>query len=101
MYSIGEHNVVIGPGAVSNAWRNGRTILMRMNATVLHNVEIGDFHHQLPAVSSKKNENRERSFVVGIPAAIKEENCQRTGMVEPERLKSMPTWPANNKPSRL
>ena len=69
--TIGE-NAVIGHGAVSNAWKIGNNVLIGMNATVLHNVEIGDYSIiAAGCVVKEKMKIPERSFVVGVPAEIK------------------------------
>ncbi len=69
--TIGD-NVVIGHGAVSNAWKIGNNVLIGMNSTVLHDVEIGDYSIiAAGCVVKEKMKIPERSFVVGVPAAIK------------------------------
>jgi carbonic anhydrase/acetyltransferase-like protein (isoleucine patch superfamily) len=69
--TIGD-NAVIGHGAVSNAWKIGNNVLIGMNSTVLHDVEIGDYSIiAAGCVVKEKMKIPERSFVVGVPAAIK------------------------------
>jgi carbonic anhydrase/acetyltransferase-like protein (isoleucine patch superfamily) len=69
--TIGD-NVHIGHGAVINCRRIGNNVLIGMNATILHDAEIGDFciigagclviqGMQIP----------DKSFVAGIPGKIK------------------------------
>ena len=69
--TIGE-NVIIGHGAVSNACRIGDNVMVSMNATLLHEVEIGDYSIiAAGCVVKEKMKVPERSFVVGVPAEIK------------------------------
>jgi carbonic anhydrase/acetyltransferase-like protein (isoleucine patch superfamily) len=69
--SIGE-NVIIGHGAVSNAVKIGNNVLISMNSTILHDVEIGDYSIiAAGCVVKEKMKIPERSFVVGVPAEIK------------------------------
>ena len=69
--TIGE-NVIIGHGAVSNAFKIGNNVVIGMNSTLLHNVEIGDYSIiAAGCVVKEKMKIPEKSFVVGIPAEIK------------------------------
>jgi carbonic anhydrase/acetyltransferase-like protein (isoleucine patch superfamily) len=69
--TIGD-NVVIGHGAVSNAWKIGNNVLIGMNSTVLHDVEIGDYSIiAAGCVVKEKMKVPERSFVVGVPGVVK------------------------------
>ena len=68
---IGE-NVIIGHGAVSNACKIGDNVLIGMNSTILHDVEIGNYSIiAAGCVVKEKMKIPERSFVVGVPAEIK------------------------------
>ena len=70
---IGD-NVVIGHGAVLNCRRVGNNTLIGMNATILHDVEIGNFCVIAAAcVVSQGMKIPDRSFVVGVPGRIKGE----------------------------
>ena len=69
--TIGE-NVIVGHGAVSNARRIGNNVVIGMNSTLLHDVEIGDYAIiAAGCVVTEKMKVPEKSFVVGIPARIK------------------------------
>ena len=69
--TIGE-NVIIGHGAVSNAHSIGNNVLISMNSTILHDAEIGEYSIiAAGCVVKEKMKIPERSFVVGVPAAIK------------------------------
>jgi len=68
---IGD-NVQIGHGAVLNCKRIGNHVLIGMNSTILHDVEIGDFC--IIGAGGMVGEGvkiPERSFAVGIPARVK------------------------------
>jgi carbonic anhydrase/acetyltransferase-like protein (isoleucine patch superfamily) len=83
---IGE-NVIIGHGAVSNACKIGNNVVIGMNSTLLHNVEIGDYSIVAAGcVVKEKMKIPEKSFVVGVPAAIK-------GKISDEQL-----WWSKNSP---
>jgi len=84
MPAIGD-NVIMGHGAVSNAYRIGNNVVIGMNSTLLHNVEIGDYAIiAAGCVVKEKMKVPERSFVVGVPAAIKGKISERTIVVEPK-----------------
>ena len=83
--TIGE-NAVIGHGAVSNAWKIGNNVLIGMNATVLHNVEIGDYSIiAAGCVVKEKMKISGKVVCCRRPRRNQGKNCQRTGMVEPEQ----------------
>jgi carbonic anhydrase/acetyltransferase-like protein (isoleucine patch superfamily) len=66
------NNVHIGHGAVLNCRKIGNNVLVGMNATVLHDVEIGDFC--IIAAGCMVGEGMkvpDRSLVVGVPGRIK------------------------------
>lgn len=74
---IGD-NVHIGHGAVMNCHRIGNHVLIGMNATILHDAEIGDFCIiGAGCLVSQGMKIPDKSFVVGVPAKIK-------GQVSPE-----------------
>lgn len=75
--TIGD-NVLFGHGAVSNGRKLGSNILIGMNATILHDVEIGDYT-VIAAGTVIKEQTRipSRSFVAGVPGQIK-------GGIEPQ-----------------
>ncbi|MBW1767465.1 MAG: gamma carbonic anhydrase family protein, partial [Deltaproteobacteria bacterium] len=77
--SIGD-NVVIGHGAVVNCKSIGSNVLIGINATLLHNAEIGDYCI-IGAACLITHEMKvpDNSFVVGIPAKIK-------GKITPQQL---------------
>jgi carbonic anhydrase/acetyltransferase-like protein (isoleucine patch superfamily) len=67
---IGD-NVHIGHGAVLNCRRIGSHVLVGINATILHDVDIGDFCIiGAAAMVSQGMTIPDRSFVVGVPAKI-------------------------------
>jgi carbonic anhydrase/acetyltransferase-like protein (isoleucine patch superfamily) len=69
--TIGD-NVLFGHGAVSNGRRIGSNVLIGMNATILHDVEIGDYTViAAGTVLKEKTIIPERSFVTGIPGEVK------------------------------
>jgi carbonic anhydrase/acetyltransferase-like protein (isoleucine patch superfamily) len=76
--TIGDE-VHIGHGAVLNCHRVGNNVLIGMNATILHDAEIGNFciigANCLVGEGMKVPDN---SFVVGVPGKIK-------GRVSPEQ----------------
>jgi carbonic anhydrase/acetyltransferase-like protein (isoleucine patch superfamily) len=66
------HNVVFGHGAVSNGYIIGNNVMVSMNATILHDVEIGDYSIiAAGCVVKEKTKIPERSFVAGIPGEVK------------------------------
>jgi carbonic anhydrase/acetyltransferase-like protein (isoleucine patch superfamily) len=68
---IGD-NVIVGHGAVVHSRKVGSKVLIGMNATTLHNSEIGD--HCIIAAGSVVTEGMivpSDSFVVGIPGKVK------------------------------
>ena len=68
---IGD-NVHIGHGAVVNCRKIGNNVLIGMNATVLHDVEIGDFCIiGAGSLVSQGMKIPDRSFVVGVTAKVK------------------------------
>ena len=74
---IGDY-VHIGHGVVINGRKIGNHVLVGMNATILHEVEIGEFCI-LGASCMVPQEMKipERSFVVGVPAEIKGEITEK------------------------
>lgn len=69
--SIGN-NVQIGHGAVLNCRRIGNSVLIGMNATILHDVEIGNFCViAAGCLVSQGMTVPDRSFVAGVPGKIK------------------------------
>jgi len=85
--TIGD-NVIIGHGAVSNCRIIGNNVVIGMNATILHDVEIGD-NSIIAAgcVAKEKMKIPANSFVTGVPGEIK-------GKVTAEQL-----WWSQNSPS--
>ena len=77
--SIGNQ-VIIGHGAVLNCRRIGNQVLVGMNATILHDVEVGD-NCVIGAgcLVSQGMKIPDNSFVVGVPGKVK-------GQVTPEQL---------------
>ena len=76
---IGD-SVHIGHGAVVNCRRIGDHVLIGMNATILHDAEIGNFCIiGASCLVSQEMKIPDRSFVVGVPAKIK-------GEVTPQQL---------------
>lgn len=70
---IGDR-VHIGHGAVIDCRKIGNDVLIGMNATVLHDVEIGDFSViAAGCVVSQGMKIPDRSFLAGVPAKIKGE----------------------------
>jgi carbonic anhydrase/acetyltransferase-like protein (isoleucine patch superfamily) len=70
---IGD-NVIFGHGSVINAQRIGNNVLIGMNATIMHDVEIDDFC--LIAGGAVVVEGMKipgNSFVAGVPAKIQGE----------------------------
>ncbi len=74
---IGD-NVHIGHGAIINCQRIGNNVLIGMNATILHDAEIGDFCIiGAGCLVSQRMKIPDRSFVVGVPGEIKREVSQQ------------------------
>jgi len=68
---IGDR-VLIGHGAVLNCRKIGSSVLIGMNATILHNAEIGDTCIiGAGCLVSQGMKVPDNSFVVGIPGRIK------------------------------
>ena len=68
--TIGD-NVVFGHGAISNGLKIGNNVMISMNATILHDVEIGNFCIiAAGCVVREKAKIPDRSFVAGIPGKI-------------------------------
>ncbi len=68
------NNVIIGHGAVSNCLKIRNNVLIGMNATILHNAEVGDFC--IIAAGSLVGQGAkvpDKSFVTGIPGKVKKE----------------------------
>ncbi len=77
--TIGD-NVHIGHGAVVNCRRIGNNVLIGMNATILHDAEIGNFCIiGASCLVSQGMQIPDKSFVVGVPAKTK-------GEVTPQQL---------------
>jgi len=73
---IGE-NVVIGHGAVNHARKIGNNVLIGINATILHDAEIGDFCIiAAGALVGQGAKIPDRSFVAGVPGKVKKEVSQ-------------------------
>jgi carbonic anhydrase/acetyltransferase-like protein (isoleucine patch superfamily) len=73
---IGE-NVVIGHGAINHARKIGNNVLIGMNATILHDAEIGDFCIiAAGALVGQGAKIPDRSFVAGVPGKVKKEVSQ-------------------------
>ncbi len=69
--TIGD-NVHIGHGAVINCRKIGNNVLIGMNATILHDVEIGDFCIiGAGCLVSQGMKVPDKSLVVGVPGKIK------------------------------
>lgn len=67
---IGDH-VNIGHGAVLNGYRIGDNVLIGMNATILHDAEIGDSCViAAGCLVSQGMQIPDNSFVVGVPGKI-------------------------------
>jgi len=68
---IGDR-ILIGHGAVLNCQRIGNNVLIGMNATILHDAEIGDFCIiGAGCVVGQGMKIPDHSFVVGVPGKIK------------------------------
>jgi carbonic anhydrase/acetyltransferase-like protein (isoleucine patch superfamily) len=69
--TVGD-NVIIGHGAVSNGRRIGNNVVIGMNATILHDVDIGD-NSIIAAgcVVKEKMKIPNNSFVTGVPGAVR------------------------------
>lgn len=77
--TIGD-NVHIGHGAVINCRKIGNNVLIGMNATILHDAEIGDFCIiAAGCLVSQGMKVPDKSLVVGVPGKIK-------GKASPEQL---------------
>ena len=73
---IGE-NVVIGHGAVNHARKIGNNVLIGINATILHDAEIGDFCIIAAGALVRQGAKiPDRSFVAGVPGKVKKEVSQ-------------------------
>jgi carbonic anhydrase/acetyltransferase-like protein (isoleucine patch superfamily) len=78
--TIGD-NVHIGHGAVLNCRRIGNNVLIGMNATILHDVEIGNFCIiGAGCLVSQGMQIPDNSFVAGVPGKIK-------GKASPQQLR--------------
>jgi carbonic anhydrase/acetyltransferase-like protein (isoleucine patch superfamily) len=65
-------NVVFGHGAISNGKSIGNYVLVGIGATILHDVEIGDYAILAAGcIATEKMIIPEKSFVVGVPGKIK------------------------------
>jgi carbonic anhydrase/acetyltransferase-like protein (isoleucine patch superfamily) len=74
--NIGE-NVQIGHGAVLNCLRVGSNTLIGMNATILHDVEIGNYCViAAGTVVPQGMKVPDRKFMAGVPARIKGEGTE-------------------------
>ena len=74
---IGD-NIIIGHGAVVHGKKVGNNVLIGMNATTLHNSEIGDYC--VIAAGSVVTEGMKipsGSFVAGVPAKIRGESTDK------------------------
>jgi carbonic anhydrase/acetyltransferase-like protein (isoleucine patch superfamily) len=77
--TIGD-NVIFGHGAVSNGRKIGNNVLISMNATILHDVEIGDYTIiAAGCVVKEKARIPEKSMVTGVPGEIR-------GQVGPQHM---------------
>jgi carbonic anhydrase/acetyltransferase-like protein (isoleucine patch superfamily) len=89
---IGD-NMILGHGAVLNCSKIGNNVLIGMNSTVLHEVEIGDFC--IIAAGCLINRGMkipDKSFVAGVPGKIKGEvsaQQQWWRAVSPETLHNL------------
>ncbi|MFC2058719.1 gamma carbonic anhydrase family protein [Chloroflexota bacterium] len=73
-----EDNVHIGHGAILNCHRIGKSVLIGMNSTLLHDAEIGDYCIiGACCLISQGMKVPDRSFVTGIPGEIKGEVQQK------------------------
>lgn len=71
-------NVHIGHGAVLNCRQIGNNVLVGMNATVLHDVEIGNFCViAAGCLVSEGMKVPDRSLVVGVPGKIKSQITEK------------------------
>ena len=71
-------NVIVGHGAVVHGRKVGKRVLIGMNATTLHNSEIGD--RCIIAAGSVVTEGMKippDSFVVGVPAKVKSQVTEK------------------------
>ena len=70
----------VGHGAIINCHRIGNNVLIGMNATILHNVEIGNLCIiGAGCLVSQGMRIPDRSFVASVPGKIK-------GQVSPQQL---------------
>ncbi len=77
--TIGD-NVHIGHGAIVNCRKIGNNVLIGMNATILHDAEIGDFCViGAGCLVSQGMQIPGRSFVTGVPGKVR-------GEVTPQQL---------------
>ena len=69
--TIGNH-VIMGHGAVSNGRSIGNHVLIGMNATILHDAEIGNYCIiAAAALVGERMKVPDHSLVVGVPGKIK------------------------------
>jgi len=69
--TIGD-DVIMGHGAIVHAEKVGHNVLIGANATILHDVEIGDFCIIAGgAVVPERMKIPDGSFVVGVPAEVR------------------------------
>jgi len=74
---IGD-NVVIGHGAVLNCHKIGNSVLIGMNATLLHDAEIGDSCIiAAGTLVGQRMKIPDRSFARGVPCMIKGEPSEQ------------------------
>jgi len=74
---IGD-SVVIGHGAILNCRKIGSEVLIGMNATILHDVEIGDFCIiAAGCLVVQGMKIPDRSFIAGVPGKIKGEPSEQ------------------------
>ena len=77
LMEIGD-NVIIGHSAMVHAHKIGNNVLIGSNATILQNAEIGDFCViGAQALVTPGMKIPSRSFVIGVPAEIKEELSEK------------------------
>lgn len=82
---IGD-NVTIGHGAVVNGWKVGNKVLIGINASILHQVEVGDrCIIGAGAVVTQGTKIPSGSFVAGVPARV-------IGEASEELLKEWMGW---------
>jgi carbonic anhydrase/acetyltransferase-like protein (isoleucine patch superfamily) len=74
---IGD-NVIVGHGAVVHSRKVGSNVLIGMNATTLHNSEIGDYCIiAAGAVVTEEMKIPPNSFVAGVPAKVKSQVTEK------------------------